>query len=164
MPVIQELRFCGLSSNQKVRRTLTGAFGGGKLPGCISGFQFNPAAFSRQCLSSLTYPQRACLNSHLGSTFLKAKGRKKIKNKRTDANAEGKWDSSQQAAGKEVIRINSYPLTTQCAASTVTVTQIAPNSALSSSPFGNSKWQNEEKGESRDVLKQMSRLPCPSAM
>lgn len=147
-----------------MRRTLTGAFGGRKLPECISGYQFNPADFSGQCLSSLTYPQQTCLKIHLGSTFLKVKGRKKENKRRTDAKGKGKGDSSQQAAEKEGIRIHSYPLTTQYTANTLTVTQIAPNSAVSSSPFGKSKWQNKEKDESRDVLKQMNRLPSPSAM
>lgn len=40
---------------QQVRRTLTGAFGGGKLPECISGYKFNLAGFFGHCLSSLTY-------------------------------------------------------------------------------------------------------------
>lgn len=90
-------------------------------------------------------------------------GKEKKKTKRrTEVKGKGKRDSSQQADGKEVIQIDYYPLTTWYAANTVAVTQIAPNSAVLYS-LGKDKGQNEEKDKSRDILKQISRLPSPSA-
>lgn len=45
MPVIQESTFLCDQQQQQLGRTLAGAFGGGKLPECIFGDKFNPAAF-----------------------------------------------------------------------------------------------------------------------